>query len=408
MPVNNGSGQALTAAPSGSQLTYYGGHVISNVKVYNVNWNSNVSSAVSTYLGSFYAAITQSAHFDWLSEYNTTLNAADGSAGTNQVIGRGSLGGSITLNPSTSGTSVDDTSIQAEITKQIASGTLPAADDNSIYMMNFPKGTTITMQGSASCQVFCAYHGTFKVSGQNVYYGVIPSMEPGSGCDLGCGTDPNYLNNTSSVASHELVEAVTDPEVGLASGGLGKPLAWYNSSQGEIGDICNGQQGSVVGSDGVTYTVQKEWSNSQSACIATNGNPQPPPDAGTPDAGTPDAGTPDAGTPDAGTPPPPGNVLQNGVPATGISGTQSSPANFELDNVSAGQTVTFTITGGTGDADLYARFGQAPTLTQFDCRPYLTGNEESCTLTAPADGNYYVMLNAFQNFTGVSLTGSAQ
>jgi len=44
------------------------------------------------------------------------------------------------------------------------------------------------------------------------------------------------------------------------------PLAWYNKTYGEIGDICNAQQGTVVGTDGVTYTVQKEWSNSKSVC----------------------------------------------------------------------------------------------------------------------------------------------
>jgi hypothetical protein len=44
------------------------------------------------------------------------------------------------------------------------------------------------------------------------------------------------------------------------------PLAWYNKTYGEIGDICNGQQGTVTGTDGVTYTVQKEWSNSKAAC----------------------------------------------------------------------------------------------------------------------------------------------
>jgi hypothetical protein len=28
---------------------------------------------------------------------------------------------------------------------------------------------------------------------------------------------------------------------------------------------------------------------------------------------------------------------------------------------------------GSGDPDLYVRFGSAPTLTAFDCRPYLAG-----------------------------------
>lgn len=40
--------------------------------------------------------------------------------------------------------------------------------------------------------------------------------------------------------------------------------------------------------------------------------------------------------------------------------------------------------GGTGDADLYVRFGAAPTASKFDCRPYLDGSNEECVLTVPA------------------------
>ncbi|WP_437594224.1 M57 family metalloprotease [Sorangium sp. So ce1000] len=39
---------------------------------------------------------------------------------------------------------------------------------------------------------------------------------------------------------------------------------------------------------------------------------------------------------------------------------------------------------GTGDPDLYVRFGSAPTLTSYDCRPYLDGAAETCALTVPA------------------------
>jgi hypothetical protein len=63
--------------------------------------------------------------------------------------------------------------------------------------------------------------------------------------------------------SHILVEAVTDTEIGLTTQ-LQRPLAWYDPTNGEIGDICNQQQGTVAG-----YTVQREWSNVSNACIVT-------------------------------------------------------------------------------------------------------------------------------------------
>ncbi len=40
---------------------------------------------------------------------------------------------------------------------------------------------------------------------------------------------------------------------------------------------------------------------------------------------------------------------------------------------------------GSGDADLYVRFDSQPTLTRFDCRPYLNGSNELCSLDAPAN-----------------------
>ena len=33
---------------------------------------------------------------------------------------------------------------------------------------------------------------------------------------------------------------------------------------------------------------------------------------------------------------------------------------------------------GTGDADLYVRFGATPTASTYDCRPYLDGATEKC------------------------------
>ena len=110
---------------------------------------------------------------------------------------------------------------------------------------------------------FCAYHGTFVRNGVNVNYGVIPDIGQ-SGCNGGCGGS-TVTNNTDSVASHELVEATTDPAVGLATTCV-PPLAWYGQvDNGEIGDLCNGQEAANACG---TFTVQKEWSNSAHACVS--------------------------------------------------------------------------------------------------------------------------------------------
>jgi hypothetical protein len=103
-----------------------------------------------------------------------------------------------------------------------------------------------------------------------------------------------------------------------------------------------------------------------------------------------------------------GSVLQNGVAVTNLSGSLNSQTNFTM-NVPAGATnLAFTITGGTGDADLYVRFGAAPTTSTYDCRPYVSGNEETCPFAAPQVGTYYVMLVGYTAYSGVSVVGSYQ
>ena len=101
-----------------------------------------------------------------------------------------------------------------------------------------------------------------------------------------------------------------------------------------------------------------------------------------------------------------GSVLQNGVPVTGISGASGSQ-QFWTMSVPAGATnLKFTIAGGTGDADMYVRFGSAPTTTTYDCRPYLSGNTETCNIATAQVGTYHVMLHGYTAYSGVSLTGS--
>ena len=99
-----------------------------------------------------------------------------------------------------------------------------------------------------------------------------------------------------------------------------------------------------------------------------------------------------------------GNVLTNNVAVTGLSGATGVLSADYTFTVPAGATAaTVAISGGTGDADMYVQVGAAPTLTSYSCRPYVTGNAESCTLTA---GNtYHIKINAYAAYTGVSLVG---
>ena len=196
------------------------------------------------------------------------------------TIGTGTFAGQVQITPSaanapstqnicTSSGSlrVTHTQIQAELKLQIAASKLPAPDLNTYFAIYFPAGVGI-QQGRSCSGVsggFCAYHGTVPAAGtvSEFYYGVIPDFTSAAFA-TGCDTSTQY-GNVTSVSSHELIEAITDPEVGIATV-LGKPLAWYNNTYGEIGDICNGQQATITGTDGASYVVQKEWSNSGQIC----------------------------------------------------------------------------------------------------------------------------------------------
>src|SRR5690606_36931424 len=78
--------------------------------------------------------------------------------------------------------------------------------------------------------------------------------------------------------------------------------------------------------------------------------------------------------------PDPGDtVLTKGVPVTGLSGSAGQSLNFTLAVPAGASNLVFTMSGGSGDADLYVKFGSAPTDSSWDCRPYRYGNSESCT-----------------------------
>lgn len=223
-------------------LAYSGGPVLQQVQVVQINYPF---TPFATNLSQFYTDITGSAYFDWLAEYDTSSPP--------QTIGRGQLVSVVNLT-SAAPTTTSDAQIQSSLTGLISpdAAAVPTPTANTLYVIHFPSTTTVTLPGGLqSCRDFCQYHGTFSLSGQSVYYAVLPAC---AGC--GGGTQ---LQNTTATASHALVDAVTDPD----------GTAWVDPVNGEIGAICNNQQASLT-VNGSTYTVQKEWSNAHNACIVTN------------------------------------------------------------------------------------------------------------------------------------------
>ncbi|CAN5335475.1 hypothetical protein BH11PSE14_BH11PSE14_13610 [soil metagenome] len=101
-----------------------------------------------------------------------------------------------------------------------------------------------------------------------------------------------------------------------------------------------------------------------------------------------------------------GGVLSNGVAVTGLGAATGAYVKYTMVVPSGATGLKFVMSGGTGDADMYVKFGSAPTDTVYDCRPYVSGNAETCTITTAQAGTYYINLKAYSTFSGVSLTGS--
>ncbi|MGE5323615.1 MAG: hypothetical protein ACM3SW_12160 [Actinomycetota bacterium] len=425
---NPASGPVGFAAPAGAHLSYFGGPIISNVQVVEVlygsgSYNSQVAGTTSPTMGQFYSDFTGSGSglVSLLTQYNTTI-----SGGTNQTFGFGSFGGLFQIVPSAAnnGSTISDSQIQSELLSQINGGHLPApqldaaGNPNTLYMIFFPPGKTITQGGSSSCQAggFCAYHGTTStlLNGHNVLYGIMPDMQPGSGCATGCGTSTTFGNYTS-VTSHELVEAMTDAFVGIATT-FAPPLAWYDQNNGEIGDICNGQQGSYT-ANGTTYTVQLEFSNSANNCVL-------PPAASSPNfslSASPTSLSVTQGssgsstitiTPSGGFT---GSVtlsasgLPSGVTASfGTNpATSSSVLTLTASSTATTGTATVTITGTSGSLTHTTSVSltvNAPAQPNFA----LSASPSSLTVKQGSSGSSTISVTDQNGFTGsVSLTNSA-
>ena len=117
-----------------------------------------------------------------------------------------------------------------------------------------------------------------------------------------------------------------------------------------------------------------------------------------------------AGFRGTGTPPPPSGAteLQKGTALTGLSGSAGAEADFTFDVPAGSSNVTFNMSGGSGDGDLYVRFGAEPTTSTYDCRPYKNGNSESCTFATAQTGTYYAMIRGYSAYSGVSLVADYQ
>ncbi len=91
-----------------------------------------------------------------------------------------------------------------------------------------------------------------------------------------------------------------------------------------------------------------------------------------------------------------------------LSAARRSWTDFPVSIPANTDTLQVTLTGGSGDADLYVMFNILPDRSNFDCRSYNNNNEEACTITNPQAGDWYVSLYGFKDYLNATLTITLQ
>lgn len=111
-------------------------------------------------------------------------------------------------------------------------------------------------------------------------------------------------------------------------------------------------------------------------------------------------------------PPPVVDDLENGVTISDIDLALNESKYWKLDVPDDATTITFALTGASPDADLYVQYGEIPTDTVWQCRPYLGSSNETCTFPStanpgdPEGGEWFVRLDGYTAVTDLTLTGT--
>lgn len=209
-------------------VTYHGGALLPHVQVQPLflgpDWATNpVLNAQASVLSGFCNYLVHSSYMDLLKSLGYR-------------VGRGTcLPGFIDTTPIDKGYYLLDTQIEGEIKLNLLAGNVAGPSANRLYVVFVEPGVGVhrIIAGGDSTFTFGGYHYGMAVGNKVARYALIPY--PGYG-NVFCPT-LSALDTMTLTASHEIAEAVTDPDGGLAGYG-----AWFDGSKryrnnGEIGDI---------------------------------------------------------------------------------------------------------------------------------------------------------------------------
>ncbi len=99
-------------------------------------------------------------------------------------------------------------------------------------------------------------------------------------------------------------------------------------------------------------------------------------------------------------------LLQKGIPVEGLAGHAGETVVFKFVLPPQAENLIFKTAGGRGAVDLYARHNVYPTRDNYDGASRLSGPKEEIRLPQPEAGIWYVLVDAYIDFSNVRLSAS--
>ncbi|MFO0724536.1 MAG: hypothetical protein U1E65_12175 [Myxococcota bacterium] len=239
-------------------INYNGGPVmLGTTSVYYIwygNWTGNSATSILTDLAQ---NLGGSRYYNINTTYYDSLNR--------HISNAVAYGGSTTDNYSR-GTALTDANVQSIVTAAISSGRLPL-DANAVYFVLTSADVTAT---SGFCTQYCGWHTHASVNGIDVKYAFVgnPDRCPTSCADQTVSPNGNAgADGMASILTHELEEAVTDPDLN----------AWYDRRGAENADKCAWTFGTTYAVGGARanvrlgnrdYLIQQNWVNANGGSCA--------------------------------------------------------------------------------------------------------------------------------------------
>lgn len=280
MPTIDEKARIDATLPPSQPLLYHGGPVMITQNLYAIFWlpktlqdgsptsmSAKYQPVIKQFLGDYPAHGIKNNSTQYYQGSTTKTYIKNVGAFTAFYVDTNPYPASECFDGVTGSNCITDAQLEAEVTRVMGvEGWKPSSTNMFLVFTSSGEGSCFD-SSSTSCSYtqYCAYHSAFGTVSAPTIYGNEPYLnQPGCFSGLYPNGDSS-ADSAVSVASHEITEANTDPELN----------AWYDASGNEIGDICNFNFGTATWDGGKAnqtwnghfYYMQQEYDNHTSSCV---------------------------------------------------------------------------------------------------------------------------------------------